>query len=46
MTVAPLRVAVLGAGDMRARHAAAWRASGHRMVVVADADAERATPGP
>jgi myo-inositol 2-dehydrogenase/D-chiro-inositol 1-dehydrogenase len=37
-----LRVALLGAGDMGSNHAAAWRALGHRLVVVADADPERA----
>lgn len=42
MTGHPLRLAVLGAGDMGAQHAAAWHALGHRLVVVADADAERA----
>lgn len=42
MSVEPLRVALLGAGDMGGRHAAAWRALGHRLVVVADAEAERA----
>lgn len=42
MSPGQLRVAVLGAGDMGSRHAAAWRALGHRLVVVADADGERA----
>lgn len=42
MTSEALRIALLGAGDMGGRHAAAWRALGHRMVVVADADPERA----
>ena len=38
----PLKVAVLGAGDMGARHVRAWCALGHRVVSVTDVDATRA----
>ena len=37
-----LEVAVLGAGDMGARHVRAWSALGHRVVSVSDIDADRA----
>ena len=39
----PLRVAVLGAGDMGGRHVAAWRELGHEVSVIADVDQARAS---
>jgi predicted dehydrogenase len=38
----PLRVAVVGAGDMGGRHVRAWSALGHQVVSITDMDAERA----
>ena len=38
----PLRVAVIGAGDMGARHARHWAAAGARVVAVVDPDRARA----
>jgi myo-inositol 2-dehydrogenase/D-chiro-inositol 1-dehydrogenase len=38
----PLRVAVIGAGDMGARHARHWAAAGARVVAVVDPDRTRA----
>ncbi|MBW6455933.1 MAG: Gfo/Idh/MocA family oxidoreductase, partial [Trueperaceae bacterium] len=38
----PLRVAVIGAGDMGARHARHWAAAGARVVAVVDPDRPRA----
>jgi myo-inositol 2-dehydrogenase/D-chiro-inositol 1-dehydrogenase len=38
----PLRVAVLGAGDMGSRHLEAWTSLGHEVVAIADANLERA----
>ncbi|MFZ0216834.1 MAG: Gfo/Idh/MocA family oxidoreductase [Candidatus Dormiibacterota bacterium] len=38
----PLRVAVLGAGDMGGKHVDAWQSLGHQVTVLADIDRERA----
>ncbi len=38
----PIGALVVGAGDMGARHARAWRAAGARVVAVADPDLARA----
>jgi predicted dehydrogenase len=40
--VEPLRVAVIGAGDMGGRHARHWAAAGARVVAVVDPDRTRA----